>query len=292
MDSCEIERLTGSDMPYAYEALLELGADDEIRNYIKRTHELVTPIARDFDERANTEWLIRSYIALKFVLGATLLGNSALHARADNVQVCLPYLTYYTMLNCARAFILTLPCVDWKGLVTIEATHRAILRSSSDKLKRLGARHAHQQDKRLWAAKSQRDLFSYRFPASGLAIFGGDLVTTEDAIQTAKLFVDLAQVNLSCLEAKVRKFQPEVHGVSEVEDVWNMMRYDGAYEQHIDDEDYYQVGRFIRRKHKVASLIGLAREGLVDDFFGAWSDPDRSDGFSPDHNINLLLDLW
>jgi hypothetical protein len=115
VDSETITSLTGSDITYNYRELPECCSDDEIAAYIQRTRELFSPIARAFDNERNTEWFIRSYLALKFVLGATVLANSAEYAEGRNLQVTLPYLSYYTILNCCRSFLLTLPCLDWRG---------------------------------------------------------------------------------------------------------------------------------------------------------------------------------
>jgi hypothetical protein len=38
------------------------------------------------------------------------------------------------------------------------------------------------------------------------------------------------------------------------------------------------------------ALVGIATEGLVEDFFGAWSS-DVEEGFDPDSDTDLLLDL-
>ena len=80
MDSETITSLTGSELTYHYRELPDRCSDDEIEKYILRTRELFNPIARDFDNDRNTEWFIRSYLALKFVLGATVLANSAEYA--------------------------------------------------------------------------------------------------------------------------------------------------------------------------------------------------------------------
>ncbi|WP_206118394.1 hypothetical protein, partial [Rhizobium laguerreae] len=140
MDSDAIVSLTGSDFNYHYKELPTRCSDSEIQNYISRTRDLFDPIARAFEDAHNTEWFIRSYLALKYVLGSTVLANSAEYAEERNLQVTLPYLRYYMLLNCSRAFLLTLPCLGWRGEKTIEMTHNNILNLTGDKLKRLGQR--------------------------------------------------------------------------------------------------------------------------------------------------------
>ncbi|GCA52914.1 hypothetical protein KGO5_05380 [Sinorhizobium sp. KGO-5] len=296
MDSDEIVSLTGSDFTYNYKELPTRCSDSEIQNYISRTRDLFDPIARVFGDVHNTEWFIRSYLALKYVLGSTVLANSAEYAEERNLQVTLPYLRYYTILNCSRAFLLTLPCLDWRGEKTIEMTHSNILNLTGDKLKRLGQRHEDTVKPRLLAAKDQRELFSYRFPATALRLFGDDIVSVEEAIDIARLLTDLAQINLACLESRVNRYHPQrKFGLLDIDDMWHTMQYDGVSASLIDDEDYSRVAYFVRNYTGPASLGALATDGLVDEFFSAWSpvdDIDHQVAFNADRQWNLLLDVW
>ncbi len=289
LDAAETARLAGSDFEYRYQELPKSG-DAAIRQYIARTRALAAPIATGFDDERNAEWFIRSYLALKLVLSSTLLANTALYARDHNLQAVRPYLSYYLMLNCCRAFIFTLPCMPWQGLTTIEMTHSKILNVATDKLKRLSADEEQRCGPILRVAKEQRDLFSYRFPATGLSLFGPDLVDLDVAIDIARLFTELAQLNLACLEGEIRKRAPGSFSISQVDDIWHTVRYETAGEVFVDDDDYQRVGYFYRTYTRPVALIGIATEGLVEDFFGAWSSDDE-EGFDPDSDTDLLLDL-
>lgn len=296
MDSEKIVSLTGSELVYNYRELPHRCSDDEIEGYITRTRDLFDPIARGFDDDRNTEWFIRSYLALKFVLGATVLANSAEYAEIRNLQVTLPYLSYYTILNCCRSFLLTLPCVEWRGPKTVEMTHNNILNVTSDKLRRLGQRQESIFKSRFWAAKEQRELFSYRFPASGLAIFGADLVAVSEATAIARMLTELAQINLACLESRVLKYnQSKSFDLLDIDDMWRTMKYEMKTDELIDDEDYSRVGYFVRKYKRPTSLVVLATDGLVDEFFRAWGPTDDRDDpvrFNADHQWDTLLDIW
>ena len=50
-----------------------------------------------------------------------------------------------------------------------------------------------------------------------------------------------------------------------------MMQYGGNSQSLIDDEDYSRVAYFLRKYRGPACLAALATDGLVDEFFGAWS---------------------
>ena len=289
LSAADIARLAGSDFEYRYRELPKFD-DADIRQYITRTRTLAAPIATSFNDERNAEWFIRSYLALKLVLASTLLANTALYARDHNLQSVRPYLSYYLMLNCCRAFIFTLPCMPWQGLTTIEMTHSKILNVATDKLKRLRSDEDERCGPILRVAKEQRDLFSYRFPATGLSLFGPNLVDLDVAIDIARLFAELAQLNLACLEGEIRKQAPGPFSIPQVDDIWHTVRYLTAGEDFVDDDDYQRVGYFYRKYKRPVALIGIATEGLVEDFFGAWSS-DNEEGFDPDRDTSLLLDL-
>ena len=284
-----IAGLAGSQFEYRYRELPELG-DQAVGRYIETTRRLFAPTAKIFDDAANTEWFVRSYLALKFALAATLQANSARFATERNLKVIQPYLVYYSMLSCCRAFIFTLPCLEWQGMRSIEEKHGTIIRTAADKLKRADAAKAGRCLRILDTARQQRNVISYRFPTSGLALFGDDLVSLDEAISVARLFVELAQLNLACLEGSVRKRSGKTFELLDHDSVWHTMRYETSTADLIDDDDYSRVGYFLKRYNRPVALIALATKGLVEDFFGAWHD-ESTDAFNPDEDNDLLLDL-
>lgn len=284
-----IAKRAGSQFEYRYRELPRFD-DEAVGRYIETTRRMFAPIAAGFDDAANTEWFVRSYLALKFTLAATLQANSARFALERNLQVVQPYLVYYAMLSCCRAFLLTLPCLPWRGMQSIEKKHGTIIRTASDKLKRLDAAEAERCLRILDAAREQRNIISYRFPTSGLALFGDDLVMLEAAVRVARLFIELAQLNLACLEGSVRKLSGKTFELLDLDHVWHAMRYETSTTDLIDDGDYLRVGYFLRHYKRPMALVALATEGLVEEFFGAWH-ADFPDAFDPDENDDLLLYL-
>ena len=291
MDYDEIVALTGLNTTYRYKELIKID-DNALRGYATKTRALFGPIARSFDDDKNAEWLIRSYLALKYVLASTVLGTSASHAEDQNLKVTLPYLNYYTMFNCARAFIFTLPCTQWKDEKSIAMTHQNIINTATDKLKRLDKDVAAATKARLVVGQQQRELFSYRFPATGLSVFGDELLAVWDAIDTARFFTELAQFNLACLESATRKHTKNSFKVGGQDNLWDLMRYDTKTQDLIDDDDCQRVGYFVRKYRHPSELVSLATHGLVEDFFGAWiHEVDNHPGYNPDEDWNLLLDI-
>ncbi len=290
LDAPSIAKRAGSEFEYQYSELKKCGPE-AVAGYIEQTRALFAPIARSFDHTLNTEWFVRSYLSLKFVLAATLHANSARYAQAQNLQVVRPYLTYYSMLSCCRAFIFTLPCLPWRGAKSVEASHSSIIKTAADKLKRLDPAEATKCLQTLESAREQRNVTSYRFPASGLSLFGEDLISLEEMVRVARLFTELAQLNLACLEGATKKHLKQTCELIDIDEIWRTMRYETSTADLIDDDDYLRVGYFLRHYQGPVALIALATEGLVQDFFGAWYD-EIEHGFNPDEGTDLLLDLW
>jgi hypothetical protein len=287
----DITTLTGSQFHYTYHQIPLNCGPDQIGAYCKTTRQMFASVAKTFDDAANTEWLVRSYLALKFILGATVMASSAEYAEGHNLQIALPYLNYYTVLNCCRAFLLSAPGRPWKGDKSIHLTHSNIIASSGDTLKRLDASLAAQIQPRLYLAQRQRELFSYRFPASGLTAIDRNLLSVGEAISLARLFTELAQVNLACLESAVQKHRPGHYQILETADTWRLLEYDLGSEILIDDSDWHRVGYFLRKHAAPVALVAMATHGLLEDVFGAWTSPDDNEGYDPDKNWGLLLNV-
>jgi len=190
MNSDEIVALTGLNTTYRYRAL-EVLPDEEVQRYLQRTRSKFIPIAKAFDDDANAVWLIQSYLSLKYLLAATVLGTTEQYSEERNIRVTRPYLIYYMIFNSARAFIFSLPCVEWEEEKFVEMTHSKTANVAADRLQFLSKATKRRHGERLEAARNQRELFSYRFPATGLDIFGDDLIDIDDSIETARLFSDL-----------------------------------------------------------------------------------------------------
>ncbi|OSI24556.1 hypothetical protein BST65_17455 [Bradyrhizobium canariense] len=114
----------------------------------------------------------------------------------------------------------------------------------------------------------------------------------------ARLLTELAQINLSCLEARVAQRNPEKRfDLLEQDDMWHAMQYEmkNSIETLIDEEDYGRVRYFVRKYRRPVSLVALATDGLVDEFFSAWqpkNDQHDSDWFNADQQWDTLLDIW
>lgn len=102
-----------------------------IRTRISDLHPSFTMIAKSFDKKTNTQWIIRTYLASKMILASSVLLTSAQYAKTKNLRVTEPYLLYYALLCCARSVIFTNPYVKWKDdFLTL--THSKIINITGD----------------------------------------------------------------------------------------------------------------------------------------------------------------
>ena len=293
MDSSQINNLAGKNWCYQYK-ILEALPDDHIKKYINRTREKFSTVAKSFDNDKNTEWLIRSYLALKYILAATVFGTSAQQAKEHNLKITLPYLSYYMMLNCCRSFTFSLPNFDWKAEKSIVMSQKKIINFASGKLLNLDTKIGKDIKSQLEEAKSQRELFSYRFPANGFTTSEFETGSLAKAIYSSQLFADLTQLNLECLEASIDKYCEPPFGFNNDEVINLTSSYSKNGERLFDPEDIYRVNYFMRKTDRPHSIFYLAKDGLLEDFFGAWSSEDEiveNEGYDPDRNWSLLISL-
>jgi hypothetical protein len=289
-----LDRLSGSIFAYEYRHLEALCSSETLADYTQQTRRLFAPVAKSFDDTKNTEWALRSYLALKLILHATIMATSARYANDRNLQVALPYLSYYTLFSACRAFLLTCPDVSWTGANTARFSHSQARTLATDLLRRLDAKVSKDASDRLLAARRQRELSSYSFPMSGPRSDETAFISTEDAIAWAGIFAELAHLNSACLEGAVAKHcVGRSFGLNDNE-AWDLMEHplEGG-EVHFDEGDWAWLSRLFRDHTAPVALTALVTEGLTEDFFEAWSDHDDTEGaYNPDDNWRVLLDVW
>ena len=293
MHSDKINRLLGYNLSYEYKVLEEL-PDAFIKKYISRIREKFSRVAKSFDDDENTKWFIRNYLALKYILAATVLGTSAQYAKEHNLKIMLPYLNYYMMLNCCHSFIFSCPYFEWKGIKSITMKHKTIINTASEKISNIDKNRGAEIKSQLKEAKFQRELFSYRFPAQGFFTSNFQSDDLEQSIKTSQLFADLTQLNSACLEASVDKHGSPPFCYNKDEIIKHISRYEENEEKVFDGDDDYRAKYFMRKTDKPYSIYSLATEGLTEDFFGAWVSEDEAaeNGvYDPDDNWFLLIPL-
>lgn len=255
----------------------------------------------------NTEWVVRTYCAAKMVMSATLLLNSAEYCIHKNIMISVPYLLYYAAFSSARALLYVSPFHQAKsldGIMTI--THSKVLNISSDIIRNhLDPELGEKVKDFLNYLKNQRELFSYRFPATGIQ----ESIKFEETVDLCGLLAELAELaSRQIQKVYEKKFLDDSRNTGENRAEW--MSFDAetikkAYDYSdladgndsipwIDPEDLYRIG-YIERKIKYpASVLYTMTEGMTEDFFGAWCGSEHGDEgeqFDPDKNWNRIFPI-
>lgn len=288
----EIRKATGSDYCYDYRALLEQADIAAVRRYCQDRRARFAPIAKAFDTQANSFWVLRHYLAIKFATAANMLAGSAAYAHDHNLMLAVPYFNYYTVLNACRAFLLTSPQVEWDGKNTLQMTHQKIINCTADYMRELDPARRETWHKQLETLREHRELFSYRFPLSGTELAGNAAFDVAAAIAFGRLIAELASLNSECLDGALRKHASMELPVAPLADHEWTTAYEIAGVTTPDRDDRYRFSKLVRSWKTVAPLEVMFSDGLADDIYGNWTDADdRPDMFDPDDTHNIILAL-
>lgn len=287
----DINSHSGSEYTYEFKVLPNLATESDVASYCQTTRAKFATIAKSFDDNTNTEWLVRNYLAVKFIHAASITLGTAIYGERKNVLSTLPYCIYYALFYCCRAFLFTIPDFEWKGIGSIEKTHSSILNLTATHLRRLNSQTAAERGAVLKRAQSQRELYSYRFPTTGLAFIEDFAIRLGEAEELCQLLSDLAKLNSDCLESALRKHSPGKFRVAQGDAIRIAMTYELDGVETEDTNDYYRIGYHIRKFSTVSNLAFMATEGLRDDYATSWSADERhdQDAFNPDDYMYLLL---
>lgn len=288
----DIYAATGSDYCIGYRALRSEATLEQMQAYCTRAKALFVPIAKAFTPDDNSRWLLRHYLAVKFASASALMAGSAQYAYDHNLMMAVPYFNYYTVLNACRAYLMTAPQLSWEGQKTVEMTHEKILNCAADYMRNLDPGRRLSWRVQMAAYRDQRTLFSYRFPLSGPDFIGRDALDPTAAIALAQLVAELGALNSECFDGVLKKHVDENIAVTELSDHHWARLYALAGEEEIDHADRHRFGKLRQQWRRVSPLHVLVSDGMMDDLFGSWTNPDRVDGdggFDPDECSSLIL---
>ncbi len=268
---------------YQYDVLCDF-TDKEVRAYCQSMRQKAASLAKSWSQDLSTEWISRSFLAVKMILAAQLLLNAAYYAARKNLFVTQPYLIYYALLNSCRAVLFTDLHTDWRQGSLRTISHDKIRTMTVSSLRRLSRTKAEEIDSFILRAKKHRELLSYSFPATGLREIRKD-VDMDKAADVAALLCEIAEANSECLESAWRKHS-NVHFDVAWESLVDICLYDGE-PAFTDDNDLHHASFLKRKVVGPACLCMIMTFGAIDDFQIAWcanSDfNSENDDFDPDH---------
>jgi hypothetical protein len=263
-----------------------------IQAYCSVQRSKFAPLAKAFDAEGNSRWVLRHYLAIKFATAANMLAGSAAYAHDHNLMLAVPYFNYYAVLNACRAYLMTSPDVVWDGSKTVEMTHKNIINRTADYMRVLDPTRRQTWRLQLETLREHRELFSYRFPLSGPGLTENSALDHKAAAAFARLIAELASLNSECFEAALRKHARLDLPVLEIADHEWASAYELAGASMPDFDDLYRFDKYVRGWKTVSTLEVMTSDGLVDDIYGNWTDPDDKLGsFDPDRTHSIILAL-
>lgn len=259
---------------YRYRELFHLTEEKRILSVCGDISKQYSHLTKNWSVSLNSEWTCRIYLASKMILNATVILKQAEFAEEKNLRTTIPYLEYYAILSLLRAIVFTLPSQKWGEGRVVEIPHAKAINLACDWIAKFEKNKADSVKHTCLLLKAQRELISYKAPASGDSNLGREY----DVIEVATLLAEVAQFNSELLEASVRKNTSRDHHKVIEQDVHDVCHINIGEFSFSDDEDYYRMGYVARKQPYPFNLANFMTEGQTEDFIGAWDAEDYEDG--------------
>lgn len=278
-------KYTGLDYGYQdYTYILENFTEDDMGKKSIKIDSLFSKQMKEWTDQLNSEWIARTYLSGKLILSTNLLVSSLEYSIENNLKTVVPYLSYYSLLTACRSYLITLPNESWNEGSIITRTHDKTIRIIYDSLRTINDEKAKEFKDRIYKLKAIRELFSYKFPSTGMKCIEKEgILELDDTLNYCGLLCELAQLNSEFLESSFIRHTKD-KSFSIIEDVfWEIIEYrdESSGICFVDDYDHHRVTQWTRYP-KPTNIFSAMREGLVDDFYESWEDCSDSDNsFNP-----------
>lgn len=259
---------------YKYRNLFDLTEENKLVSVCGDISKQYSTLTKNWSVELNSEWTCRIYLATKMILNATVIIKQAEFAEEKNLRITIPYLEYYAVLSLLRAVVFTLPSQKWDKGRLVEISHSKSINLAVDWIARFNQETAALVKHTCFLLKAQRELISYKAPASG----DNNLGEEYDVVGISTLLAEVAQFNSELLEASVAKnTNPDHHKVLE-SDVHNVCHVNIGDFSFSDNKDYHRMGYVMRKQPYPFNIANFMTEGQTEDFIGAWDAEDYEDG--------------
>ncbi|KLU63340.1 hypothetical protein CEB3_c02640 [Peptococcaceae bacterium CEB3] len=290
--SFNVSQFTRIHSGFEYLEIQDRFTEAEISSACNRLRQRYALHTKSWSNETNTEWVLRTYLAVKMVFSSSVMLTSLEYAMEKNLRIVEPYLLYYSILNTCRALILTAPDEKWDDGKLFSSSHNKIINLTVDYIVKINKDIGHEIKVLLERSKVYRELFSYKFPASGIRRLDATFVVEfEKAVSMARLFCELAQFNSEIFQASHNR---NVDKKCDLDDriLPTGYEYHGEGRSFVDDEDFYRIGYIYRKRPYPTNLLWTMTEGMVEDFFGAWCselEENNDDIYDPDKNWTIIF---
>ena len=202
-----------------------------------------------------------------------LLQHSLEFAREKNLKITIPYLIYYSLLTASRSLIYTSTNDDY-SLEKVR-THENIINTTADIIAKISKDESIAYKTTINTAKENRELFSYKFPASGLRLINDN---SDKVSKQIDLVRELAILNSQILDVKLNKIKDK-----------SVFDIDSSCDHHLemfndktDSDDSYNFDYIKRKRKRTFPLNFIISEGIEEDLSLPWeSDEEDDDLFVP-----------
>lgn len=286
--------ITGAETSFEYIETIRKFNEKEIFDYCGRSKYLYSKLTKKWDDKLNSEWILRNYMAIKMIFSSTLLFNSLKNSVERNVRIVEPYLLYYSLLNSCRALLWTIPTTSNMEVTALQKlTHEKIINMTFDNIRTISNSVGEEVQNVMKIAKGYRELFSYRFPANGLgSVEEKYQIKIEDAELICRLLCELAQLNSELIDVSLRKNAIGKYNV-DLNILKDGFLYNTNGQTFIDNEDRSRLDKMARNMDKPTNLFFTISDGQIEDFFGAWDQnyegEPNSELFNPNVDINIFF---
>lgn len=271
-DTDKVRKYSGS--PYVEPEFIELYSFNEkqLQKYCEWVKKLYTPIVKTWDVKQNTFWTAKYYLATKFLYMTNLLAESLNYAKEHNLKITIPYLIYYSLLTASRSLIYSSPIDDLP--LNEKRSHENIINVTADIIAKISIDESNAYKDTINTAKENRELFSYKFPASGLSLINDN---SNKVSKQIKLVSELAILNSQILDVKLDKLQDkslfEIDGTCD-SDFYNLFDFNNK----LDNDDYYNCGYIARKIKRPQPLNFMISEGIEEDLSSPWEPEEEDNG--------------
>ncbi len=207
------------------------------------------------------------------ILNATVLLQNAEYAEEKNLRIVRPYIEYYAVLSLLRCVVYTLPSQEWEDGKIIEIPHSKAINLACDWLALFNKSEAQDVKDLCKLLKAQRELISYRAPASG----DKNLDNNYNIIKICTILADLAQFNSVLLEASIKKNANPSDFVVYTEDINRIAKVNIEGVEFFDEHDAMRLDYMRRKRPYPSNILFSMTEGQTEDYIGAWDNDDEDD---------------
>lgn len=247
-------------------------SEKQIQKYCEWVKEQYTAIVKTWDVEKNTFWTAKYYLATKFLYMTNLLAESLDYSKENNLKITIPYLIYYSLLTASRSLIYTSP-IDNLPLDE-KRTHENIINVTADIIAKISKDESNAYKDTINTAKENRELYSYKFPASGLSLINDN---SDKVSKQIKLIKELAILNSQILDVKLNKIKDK--SVFEIDGTCNSVFYNlFEFNDKLDNDDYYNSGYIARKIKRPQPLNFMISEGIEEDLSFPWEPEEEIDG--------------